>query len=71
MLTVVRVFRPVEHANLKVRTTLVRYPLNATGYYYQEGLYLKMVWFMGERPKEHQIMLKEQRLHLKLEHIAG
>jgi hypothetical protein len=32
MLTVVRVFRPVEHTNLKVRTTLVRYPLNATWY---------------------------------------
>jgi len=32
IITVVRVFRPVKHANLKVRTTLIRYPLNATWY---------------------------------------
>ena len=38
MLTVVRVscdlqvIRPVEHTNLKVRTTLVRYPFNAIWY---------------------------------------
>ena len=34
--TVVWVFRPVKHANLKVRTTLVCYPLNAT-WYHKDG----------------------------------